>query len=89
MNDLNSTGVLSDNDHDALDHYLAAVLAAYYNSEISQKQAVADLAHLITAIDQRELGEVKSWLTDGNGVQTLREHAQDHKRGLTRVRSRA
>ncbi len=89
MNDLNAAGVLTESDHDALGHYLGAVLTAYRNDEIAQKQAVADLAHVIAAIDQRELQEVKSWLTDGNGIQNLRENAQAHKRGLTRVRARA
>jgi hypothetical protein len=58
---LNRKTTLSNQDHRDMDTFLTNVLDAYKNSEITRESAVKGLAHIMTALDIGNTGEVLSW----------------------------
>ncbi|MBC2692595.1 MULTISPECIES: hypothetical protein [Pseudomonas] len=56
---------LTDRDHDNMDAFLGYVLDAHKAGDITKQEAVADLAHVMTALDQRSYDEVRSWFEKG------------------------
>lgn len=63
---------LKKKDHESMDAFLARVLDAYKNEEISKSSAVGGLAHVMTALDIRNTGEVLAWFNQ-NGVEFFTE----------------
>jgi hypothetical protein len=60
-----STAELTDRDQDNMDAFLGYVLDAHKTGDITKQEAIADLAHVITALDQRSYDEVRSWFEKG------------------------
>ena len=59
-------GNLTEKDHRDLDAFLERVLDAYKNNEITRDSARSSLAHVMTALDIGNYGEVLSWLRKEN-----------------------
>lgn len=57
--------VLTTKDHENMDAFLGSVLDDYKNEAITKDQAVAGLAHVMSALDIDNYDEAKSWLEQG------------------------
>jgi hypothetical protein len=55
---------LTDDDHEQMDAFLARVLDAYRTGKIDRSGAIADIAHVIAALDINNIGEVRSYFTN-------------------------
>lgn len=62
---MKNNGILNDEDHENMDAFLGFVLDDYKNGKITKEQAVSGIAHVITAIDERNEDEAKMWLAQG------------------------
>jgi hypothetical protein len=56
-----NNGNLSNADHNKMDDFLNRVLVAYKNDEISLKNTISGLAHVMAALDNGNTGEALSW----------------------------
>lgn len=54
-------GNLSEKEHESMDDFLARVLDAYKDGNISRNEAVAGLAHVMAALDIGNPIEAISW----------------------------
>lgn len=54
---------LSNEDYAKMDDFLIWILDGYKNGDISRDLAVANIAHVMTALDERNIGEVISSFT--------------------------
>jgi hypothetical protein len=61
---LERQGILTEQDHDGLDAFLRRLLEAHKVGNRSAADAIADLTHLIAAVDIGSAGEVRSFLRD-------------------------
>jgi hypothetical protein len=52
---------LTDQDHKAMDEFLGFVLDAYASGEVTRLQAIATLAHVLTAAAIDNHSEVLAW----------------------------
>lgn len=57
-----SRPLLADADHQLLGSFLAHVLQAFRAGQADLAHAAATLAHLIAAVDEGNLGEMRAWL---------------------------
>jgi hypothetical protein len=59
------THPLTETDHDNLDALLTGVFEDVSAGTVPRADAVSGLAHVFAALDQRNYGEVRSWLEQG------------------------
>lgn len=60
-------GMLSERDHHDLQAFLGHVLDMYKRGDKSKQDLVLAMAHVISSIDERNMGEARSWLGQGRG----------------------
>ena len=65
QNDICHTRTLTDKDHINMDPFLGHVLDDYKDGVISKEQAISGLAHGMSALDNGEESEVRTWLEQG------------------------
>lgn len=56
---------LTKRDHDNLDALLRHLLDDFAAGTITRDQVVGTVAHVVTALDNGDYGEVRSWLEQG------------------------
>ena len=61
-------GILTQSDHERLGAWLKQVLDSHKRGVVTSEGALAALAQVIGAIDIRNIGEVRVWLSGKNGV---------------------
>lgn len=56
---------LNNKDHDNMDVFVGSVLDAYKNGEIVKEEAIGHLTHVISAIDNGNISEARTWFEQG------------------------
>jgi hypothetical protein len=64
---------LTEPDHNNMDSFLEFVLDAYANEQVSRSQAVAVLAHVLTAAAKDNHSEVLAWFRPSQYQEWARE----------------
>ncbi|MEA9762498.1 hypothetical protein [Xanthomonas campestris] len=65
MSTYSQEGRLTEKDHNNVDHFLRVILTGYAEGKIELKSAIGILNHVITAIDQGNVGEARRFFEEG------------------------
>jgi len=57
---MTETGVLTNDDHGRLTAWLYDVLKMHKSGEISETSAMTEIAHVVGAVDIRNIGEIRA-----------------------------
>lgn len=60
-----STGKLSEKDHDNMTEFLGYLIEDVQQGKVSKEHAVAVIAHVIAAVDIGNYGEARNWFEQG------------------------